>query len=180
MEHFENDTTESIPHLLEHRIPWLFLGLIGGIVTSFIMSHYEEVLASDIRLAFFIPVIVYMSCAVGVQTETIYVRNITKKKSHLIRYLIKESVLGFALGIIFGSILGLFASYWLGSADIGMAVGLTMLINLTIAPVLASLIPALLYKEHKDPALGAGPVVTITQDLISLLVYFFVSMLIIF
>src|SRR3990167_6211004 len=116
MEHFENDTTESIPHLLEHRIPWLFLGLIGGIVTSVIMSHYEEVLAS----------------------------------------------------------------YWLGSADIGMAVGLTMLINLTIAPVLASLIPALLYKEHKDPALGAGPVVTITQDLISLLVYFFVSMLIIF
>lgn len=72
----EDDIQEPVTHLVKNRLPWLFTGLFGGIVTSIIMSHFEKILAADIRLSFFIPVIVYMSDAVGTQTETIYVRHL--------------------------------------------------------------------------------------------------------
>ena len=78
--HEEDDATESVDHLIEHRVPWLFMGLLGGLVTVFIISRYEAILALDVRLAFFIPVIVYLSDAVGTQTETIYIRALAYKK----------------------------------------------------------------------------------------------------
>lgn len=175
-----DDAKEPVGHLLEHRLPWLALGLIGGIITSIIVSKYERILAADLRLAFFIPIIVYMSGAVGSQTETIFVRRLKQTGKGFWPYLLKETFLGLGLGLFFGLATGLFATYWLASASIGLTVGLAMLINMSIAPVLATIIPEILYKEHSDPALGAGPLATIIEDLISLLIYFFIAGLIIF
>ena len=181
-EYTEEDVIkERIDHLIEHRIPWLFLGLLGGLLTTVIVSKYEAILSADVRLAFFIPIIVYLSDAIGTQTETIYVRELSENKEiNFAKYIFKESVIGFGLGIISGTLLGLFAAYWLTSSAIGFTLGLTMLINLTFAPVLAVFIPNILYKRRADPALGSGPIATIIQDLLSLLVYFFMASIIIF
>jgi len=176
----EDVTTERVDHLIEERVPWLFVGLLGGLVATFIISHYEAIISSDVRLAFFIPIVVYLSGAVGMQTETIYVRELVIKKVHLGMYVLKESIIGLCLGIISGAVLGFFANLWLKSSDIGLTLAITMIINLTLAPILGVFIPSILYKEHTDPALGAGPVATIIQDLISLLIYFFVAKAIIF
>ena len=181
-EYTEEDVIkERIDHLIEHRIPWLFLGLLGGLVTTLIVSKYEAILSADVRLAFFIPIIVYLSDAIGTQTETIYVRELSENKEiNFAKYIFKESVIGFGLGVISGVLLGIFAAYWLTSSAIGFTLGLTMLINLTFAPVLAVFIPSILYKRRADPALGSGPIATIIQDLLSLLVYFFMASIIIF
>lgn len=180
-EYAEEDVTkESVEHSIEHRIPWLLLGLAGGALATFIVSKYEAILAADIRLAFFIPIIVYLSDAVGTQTETIYVRSLSQRKVNFTKYIVKESAIGFGLGVVSGALFGVFATYWLSSSAIGITIGLTMLINLTVAPVLAVLIPNMLYKRHADPALGAGPVATIIQDVLSLLVYFALASIIIF
>ena len=65
-EYVEEDViSERIDHLLEERIPWLFLGLLGGLFATFVVSKFEGILAADVRLAFFIPIIVYLSSAVG-------------------------------------------------------------------------------------------------------------------
>lgn len=177
----EDVIKERIDHLIEHRIPWLFLGLLGGLLATIIVSKFEDILSADVRLAFFIPIIVYLSDAVGTQTETIYVRELSeRKKINFLRYIFKESVVGLGLGIVSGLILGIFAAYWLKSFDLGMTIGLTMLINLTFAPIFAVLIPNILYKRHSDPALGSGPVATIVQDLLSLFIYFIVASVIIF
>ena len=181
-EFIEEDVVEErTDHLIEHRIPWLFLGLLGGIFATFIVSKYESILSADVRLAFFIPMIVYLSDALGTQTETIYVRELFERRRFgLAKYISKECIVGLGLGITSGLTLGLFSAFWLKSFAIGLTVGLTMLINLTIAPVLAVLIPNILYKRHIDPALGSGPIATIIQDLISLVVYFLVASAIIF
>lgn len=176
----EDVMEERVDHLIEHRIPWLFFGLLGGLLVTVIVSKFEAILASDVRLVFFIPIIVYLSDAVGTQTETIYVRELSEKKINFAKYIFKESVIGLGLGVISGALLGVFASYWLNSPTIGFTIWLTMLINLTLAPVLAVLIPSVLYRRHTDPALGAGPLATIIQDLISLLVYFLTASIIIF
>lgn len=180
--YFEEDVTRGrIDHLIEHRIPWLILGLLGGIFSTIIISKYESILSADIRIAFFITIIVYLSDAVGTQTETLYVRALSSGKAlNFKKYIFREIIIGLGLGLISGTIMAFFAAFWLKSPMIGLTVGLTMIINLTIAPVLAIAIPNILYKEHADPALGAGPIATILQDLISLMVYFLVASLLIF
>ena len=170
-----------LDHLIEHRLPWLLIGLLGGILATFIVAKYEAILAAEVRLVFFIPIIVYLSDALGTQTETIYVRELSERNHfNLIRYILKECVIGLGLGLISGIILGLFSASWLSSPAIGLTVGLTMLINLTIAPVLAIFIPNILYRRHADPALGAGPIATVIQDLISLVIYFLIANIVIF
>lgn len=172
----EDVLKERVDHLIEHRVPWLLVGLLGGLLATVIVSKYEAILSTDVRLVFFIPVIVYLSDAVGTQTETIYVRSLSnKKRVNFAKYILKESTIGIGLGVLSGVLLGAFAMYWLQSFAIGLTIGLTMLINLALAPVLAVAIPNILYKQHADPALGSGPVATIAQDVISLLVYFSVA-----
>ncbi|MBI4120393.1 MAG: magnesium transporter, partial [Parcubacteria group bacterium] len=166
----EDVIKERVDHLIERRVPWLFIGILGGLLATIILSKFEAILSADVRLAFFIPVAVYLSDAVGTQTQTIYVRALAEKRTvNFIKYIFKESAVGLGIGIISGALLGVFAGWWLGSLAIGLTIGLTMLINLTTAPVLAVLITGILHKEHTDPALGGGPVATIIQDLISLL-----------
>lgn len=177
---YADDTRESVGHLLRLRIPWLFLGLLGGMVASVIVSEFEDVLIRTLELAFFLPVIVYMSDAIGTQTETIYVRSLAKGKPRLLTYLLKESALGLTLGIVFGLVLGLFAYWWIGSTTVAVTVGLAMLLNSAIAPIIALLIPAIIFKERRDPAIGAGPFATVIQDNISLVIYFLVASAVLF
>jgi magnesium transporter len=175
----QDDAKEPVSHLLWFRLPWLIVGLLGGIVTSVIVSNYEEILQQNVHLAFFIPVIVYLSDAVGTQTETIYVRQLKGRVSKFSKYFVKETLLGMSLGSIFGVSLGVFSYWWLSDWEVSVTVGLATFINVTIAPVLAVLIPTILAHEHTDPALGAGPFATIIQDLLTLLIYFAVASVII-
>lgn len=87
---------------------------------------------------------------------------------------------GLFFGLFFGLLLGLFAKLWVKSDTVALTVGTAMFINGSIAPVVALIVPEIIYKEHKDPALGAGPFTTIVQNIISLSVYLAVATLIIF
>lgn len=176
----EDDAKEPEIKLIEHRLPWLAVGLIGGMVLTFFSSRFESVLAKNINLVFFIPVIIYMAGAVATQTETIYIRNAARGKIRFMVYLLKESLNGLALGIVFGLLIALVTFFWLGSWDTAITVGLAMCINLIIAPVMALFIARILQKERTDPALGAGPFTTVIEDLVSLGVFLLVASLIIF
>ena len=174
-----DDAHERLGLLLKARVPWLLVGLIGGIVATFLVSSFEKLLSSNIALAFFLPLIVYMSDAVGTQTETVYVRNLAKFRDNFLVYLAKEIMIGISFGTLFGILLGAFAYVWLGSVQIATTIGIAMLINAIIAPVVALIVPEILFKEHTDPALGGGPFTTIIQEIISLVVYFVVAIKII-
>lgn len=178
--HITDDSKEKVTLLVKERLPWLIVGLLGGIVVTVLVSKFESILSTNISLAFFLPVIVYMSDAIGTQTENIYVRNLAKFRDNFFPYLLKEISVGITFGIIFGVLLGLFAKFWLGSTMVAFTVAIAMLINGILAPIVALVVPELLFKEHEDPALGAGPFTTILQDLISLSVYLLVATLIIF
>lgn len=177
---YSQDDQEGVGLMLKERIPWLAIGLLGGVGASFLISRFETVISQNISLAFFLPVIVYMSDAVGTQTETIFVRDLGRGKAKFLEYLFKEFALGILLGIIFGIAIGLVANFWIGSSYIAMTVGLAMAVNVTIAPIIALIVPEILFKEHTDPALGAGPFTTIIQDIISISIYFLVASFILF
>lgn len=175
-----DDATESVSLLVKLRLPWLVVGVVGAVFVSYLVSRFEVALSQDIHLAFFLPAIVYLSDAVGTQTEAIYVRNLGREVVNFHIYLVKEFGLGVMLGIILGTFMGLFAYLWLGDMAIGVTVGLATLINIMIAPLVALVMANILQREHTDPALGSGPFATIIQNIISLSVYFFVASLILF
>lgn len=177
MAHFqlEDDTKERLSFLIKQRLPWLIFGLGGGMVATLVVSNFEKTLSKNIALAFFLPVIVYMSDAIGTQTENIYIRQLAKFKDNFWPYLIKELLIGLSFGLLFGLILGIFAKLWLNSNIIALTVGVSMFINGTIAPVVALIVPEMIFKKRQDPALGAGPFTTILQDLISLSIYLLIA-----
>lgn len=174
------DDKEGVGLLLKDRIPWLAVGLLGGVGASFLISRFEEVISQNISLAFFLPLIVYMSSAVGTQTETIFVRDLTEGKAKFFSYLFKEMAVGLLLGLLFGSIVSLIAYVWIDSLEIATTVGLAMAVNISIAPIVALVVPEILFKEHTDPALGAGPFTTIVSDIISISIYLLVASFILF
>ena len=176
----EDDAKESVELMVEHRLPWLAIGLTGGILATLLVSSFEDLLTKNIHLSFFIPVIVYMASAVGTQTENVFVRNLARKRVKFSLYLLKEFLLGIILGVAFGFVTGIFAYLWFQTVETALIVGVAMFATMSIAPIVALVIPELLWKEHADPAIGSGPFVTVIQDLLSLLIYFFVATMIIF
>lgn len=168
---FEDDAKEKVTLLIEHRLPWLTLGLVGGVAATFISSRFETLLSQNIQIAFFIPVIVYMADAVGTQTETVYVRNLGKKGVTFMSYFFKELLLGLSVGALFGLATGIFSYLWFHSFSTSLTVGLAMFFTITSAPIIALTVPTLLKKEHKDPSVGAGPFTTVVQDLLSISIY---------
>lgn len=176
----EDDAKEPMSLMLEHRLPWLIMGLIGGMLATLLSSKFESILEKDIRLAFFIPIIVYLADAVGTQTESVYIENLTRRKVNFYIYLFKEFILANIIGGFFGVCIGLFAFMWFKSVEVSFTVGYAMFLTMGIAPLPALIVPTILWKEHKDPAVGSGPFVTVLQDLLSLIIYFYIATVIIF
>jgi len=173
---YADDATEEVGLLIRMRLPWLILGLVFGTMITFMVSRFEHVLAEQVSLAFFIPVIVYMSDAFGTQTETIYVRNLSLKQAKFSVYLFKELMLGLVVGSISGFLLGSFAYIWRDSLAIGATVGLALFVSITSSSMVALIVPTILHKLVRiDPAVGAGPFTTVLQDMISLLIYFAIA-----
>jgi magnesium transporter len=171
----EDDTKEPMSLLIEHRLPWLIIGLLGGLFLTYVSSTFESLLSEHIGLAFFIPVIVYMASAVGTQTDTVYIRNLNKKRTHFSIYLVKEFALGIFLGAVFGTITGSVAYIVFESANLALSIGLSMAVTMAIAPIVALIVPTVLKRVHKDPAIGTGPFVTVVQDFLSLFIYFTIA-----
>lgn len=167
-------TSERLSLRLWHRIPWLLLGLLGSAGAAVLVRGYEEELAADVRLAFFIPGIVYMADAVGTQTETVLIRGLSVGVP-LRRVFRLEVLTGILVGMLLAAIT--VPAIWLtqGSLQLGLAVGLALLGACAVATAVAMALPWLLNKTGRDPAFGSGPLATVVQDLLSLLIYFAVA-----
>ncbi|TSC62147.1 MAG: magnesium transporter [Parcubacteria group bacterium Gr01-1014_48] len=168
---YADDDTEPVSYLARIRIPSLAAGLLLGIVLTFMTSRFEQVLEHNIKIAFFIPFVVYMAAAVGMQTQEIYIRDLRSGRASFKKYLIKETLLGFILGFVASLGSALISYIWFRSAEITLAVSLAMFCAVLVAPLVALLVTQLIKLEHLDPAVGSGPIATIIQDTFSILIY---------
>lgn len=175
-EHVRDSFTWSMAWgMARGRLGWLIVGLMGGVAASGLVGFFEATLRTQIALAFFIPVIVYMADAVGTQTETILVRTLALGPTSLRQELAREARVGATLGIVLGSAtLLLILGIW-GDLRLAVTVGLALGSTSTLATFVATLVPWILYRMGRDPALGSGPFATIVQDIISLFLYFLIA-----
>lgn len=168
---YADDDVTPVKRLLRMRFPSLVIGLVLGVSLSFLTSRFEEVLAADVRIAFFLPFIVYMAAAVGSQTGTIYTRDLKEGKASFKTYLFKETILGIIIGVGTSIVTFGLIRFVFDSVDLALAVSLGMLAAIISAPLIALAVTELLEIEHTDPAVGEGPIATVIQDTFSILIY---------
>lgn len=167
----------SVLSLFGKRIPWLLILVFVNLLSSGVIDYYEEVLASTIALAFFIPLLIDSGGNTGAQSATIMVRAIAVgdvKLSQWLRVSAKEIFVGLLLGLMMGLssyFLGLFRGGW----EVGLIVGLSMVAIVLVANIIGALLPFLLTKIKVDPAVASSPLITTIVDVTGLLIYFSIA-----
>ena len=155
-----------------HRLPWLVVGLGGSMVATLIVARFESALTAKPELAFFVPGLVYLADAIGTQSEAVAVRGLSLSHVGIGRLIGSE----LRTGLLIGVVLALLAlpMIWLafGEPRLAVAVALALAGASIVASVLGLVLPWLLARFGSDPAYGSGPLATIVQDVLSLLIYF--------
>ena len=169
---------EAVRRRVLHRLPWLLLGLGGAFVAADIVATFEGQLQDRVILAFFLPGVVYLADAVGTQTEALVIRGLSVGVpiGHVVR---RELLTGLLMGIALALVFAPVALWRWGQADVVLAVALSLLAACSIATVVATSLPWLLHRLKLDPAFGSGPLATVIQDLLSILLYFLISVAIV-
>jgi magnesium transporter len=154
------------------RLPWLLVGLALSAAATGVMARFETALQANVTIAFFIPALVYLTDAIGTQTEAIAIRGLSARRKPLPRILLLELMTGGMIGLVLAIVA--FAGVWLvfGDALLGLGVAISLLIAGTLASSLGLVLPWMLAKVRIDPAFGTGPVATIIQDVLTIMVYF--------
>jgi magnesium transporter len=171
-------TAPALTHIRK-RFPWLFLGLGGGIVAALIVHAFEETLAVHLTLAAFIPTVVYMADAVGTQTETIFIRSLAlDQRMSLARYIRREVWIGMALAGALGVVTAAISYVVWQSGWLAVVFGISLLVTILAAMVVAIFMPWFLHKINVDPAIASGPFATVIRDVSSILIYFAIAQLV--
>lgn len=171
----------TIWDLFSKRISWLIILVFVNLVSSGVIEAFEEVLASAIALAFFIPLLIDSGGNAGAQSATLMVRAIAIGDIQLRQWLQtvgKEVLVGITLGVAMGAAswaLGLYR----GGAEIGIVVGLSMVLIVLVANIIGTLLPFLLTRLNIDPAVASSPLITTIVDAAGLLIYFSIASLVI-
>ncbi|HSA83779.1 MAG TPA: magnesium transporter [Patescibacteria group bacterium] len=178
IEHMSDLVKARVQSLVLIRFPWLVVGLVIAFLASFFISQFETFLNHNVAIAFFISMVAYMSGAINTQSQLIFIRALTVMRFNIASYLVRE----FFIGVIIGGSIGLIAGIgaYLLSKDflVALTVGTALLISMGISTLIACVVPLVLRAWGKDPAIGSGPFATAIQDLVSITIYFTVSLLI--
>lgn len=164
-----SSSEEPISRRLWHRLPWLLLGLAGALLAADIVGFFETQIRANVMIAFFIPGIVYLADAVGTQTEALVIRGLSVGVpigNVLRREILTGLAIGLALAIAFYPV-----GLWRWDGGIVLAVSLAIFAACATASAVAMALPWLLHRLSIDPAYGSGPLATVIQDLLSIIIY---------
>jgi magnesium transporter len=171
------DSDDTILELTKARLPWLFLGLIGGVGAFLIMGLFENTFTENAVLFFFTPLIAAMAGNVGVQSSAIIVQGLANDdvKGSINSRLIKEMLLAALNGFILA--LFLFAFVWIheGKINTALAISTSLVIVIIVAGLIGTFVPLFLNKRGIDPAIATGPFITTSNDIFGILIYFLIA-----
>ena len=176
------EADDSIFELTKARLPWLILGLFGGLGSVFILESFENIMASkELRaLFFYTPLIAAMAGNVGVQSSAIVVQGLANDviKGSLISRLIKEVSLTILNGLILSIIIIVFGLIINQSLEMSITISVSMIFVIIVAALIGTSVPIILDKFGIDPAIATGPFITTGNDVIGILLFFYIAKLI--
>jgi magnesium transporter len=168
---------ERVARRLQHRLPWLLLGLGGALLAADLVGAFETQLQLNLMLAFFIPGIVYLADAVGTQTETVVVRGLSLGVP-MRRMVGRELLTGVLIGTALAVVAVPFVWWRWSDAGLALSLGLSLFAACSTATLAAMMLPWLFDTFALDPAFGSGPLATVIQDFLSIWIYLSVTTLV--
>jgi len=174
------EADDSIWQLSKARLPWLVLGLFGGLGSVYIMQGFDEALESYPILFFFTPLIAAMAGNVGVQSSAIIVQGLANDniRGSLFHRLLKEVGLSLLNGFALAALVFLFG-FVVGQDQLtSLAIALSMLLVIIVAALVGTFVPIILDKRGIDPAIATGPFITTSNDIFGIFLFFYISKLI--
>jgi magnesium transporter len=174
------EADDSILQLTKARLPWLFLGLLGGVGAFLIMQMFENTFSENAILFFFTPLIAAMAGNVGVQSSAIIVQGLANDdvKGSINSRLIKEMLLATLNGIVLALFLFLFVWLSVGNINTALAISVSLVAVVIVAGLIGTFVPLFLNKQGIDPAIATGPFITTSNDIFGILIYFMIAKII--
>jgi len=168
------------------RLPWLLITLGTGFITSMILKAFiHRITAMEVlALSFFVPIVMGMGGNTGIQSSTLIIRGLALgsfNEKKLYRLLFREMAIGMLMGIICGSVIGVWARFVIGGTTafnptfLAFAVGLALFSAMMFAAIFGAFVPLLLNRFKIDPAVASGPFVSASNDIMALLIYYGVT-----
>ena len=172
--------TEDVEHsdkvwqLTRARLPWLFIGLLGGIMGALVIGAYEDDLAANASMAFFIPLIAAMGGNVGVQSSSIVVQGLASGSpgfESTFKKVLKELSVALVNAVVLSAAIFLYNYFFSSSFALTVTVSISLFIVIVLASVFGTIVPLALNRYKIDPALATGPFITTANDIIGLIIY---------
>ena len=173
------ESNDSVLALTRARLPWLLIGLGGGIGGAYVIGAFD--IESNPALALFIPLIAAMGGNVGVQSSAIVVQGLAASNlntTNILGQLTKELSVGLFNGIICSAIIFLTTLLLGFGTSLSITVGISLLCVIVFAALFGTFVPLALERRNIDPALATGPFITTANDIIGLIIYFSISSLV--
>ena len=175
----EHDPVDGpIYHRVLARMPWLLVTLGGTFVTAAVLRAYQATITEIAATMFFVPAVTAMSGNVGLQSSTTFVRALALGEiqfNDIFRLAMREMITGAIIGLICGTVVGVAAVWFVDAGTdgvrLGAVVGFAMIVAISISAAIGTVVPLLLDRWGKDPALGAGPFITTVNDIVALFIY---------
>jgi len=175
----EVEANDSIFQLTKARLPWLFLGLLGGLGSVFILKDFEQIMSEpNLRnLFFYTPLIAAMAGNVGVQSSAIIVQGLANDlvKGSLLSRLIKEVGLSLINGLALAIILIIFGQIVNQDLLMSLTIAGSMMGVIVIAALVGTFIPIILDRQGIDPAIATGPFITTANDIFGIFLFFYIA-----
>ena len=191
----EEDPNEGVLHSVKKRLPWLIILLVLGLVQSFSMTGFEQVIATLPIIVFFQTLVLDMAGNVGTQSLAVTIRRLSTledSKKMIFKAILKELRIGFINGLILGTLsfsfvlLFLFitkqgvrideAFSWPEAIKGASIVGVALLTAMSVSSFVGAVVPVIFLKIHIDPAVASGPFITTINDITALLIYYGLAM----
>ncbi len=171
------EADDTVWELTRARLPWLILGLFGGLGSVFIMEGFEEALAKYKELFFFTPLIAAMAGNVGVQSSAIIVQGIANDnvKGSLFNRLVKEIGLSLISGVTLGVLVIIFGFITHMEIDFSLTIAISLLCVIIVAALIGTFVPIILNKRGIDPAIATGPFITTSNDIFGIFLFFYIA-----
>jgi len=174
------DEYDSVYKLTKARLPWLMIGIIGGLFGAGFIGFFEEGLNKVTALAFFIPLITATGGNVGIQSSTLVVQSLANKSAFddsLSRRFIKGLIVAVINGLVLASfVFGMVVLFYGNEVKFAFVISIALFAVVLLASFMGTFTPIVLDRFGINPALASGPFITTANDLIGLAVYFLVAM----
>ena len=176
------EADDTIFELVKARLPWLFLGLLGGLGSVFILQDFEAIMEQPRlrNLFFYTPLIAAMAGNVGVQSSAIIVQGLANDavKGSLFKRLIKEVGLSLINGFALALIIIFFGALINQELLVSLTIAGSMMLVIVVAALVGTFVPIILDKKSIDPAIATGPFITTANDIFGIFLFFYIAKLV--